>query len=206
MTRGSFPLGPDAGWLRLHVFREGVVSALGHDLVLEAGSWSGTLAGDPARPGEVEVTVSVPIDALFVREAQGGLRKLTPADEESIRERIAATLHRDQHPTLEFAARGAQLHRVRDGGGFGEGTLAGRLTVAGRTEPLPVGFTFTRQGEDVRVNGSAEVVQTRWGITPYRGLHFGLRVRDLVEVYFDLLLTGVGAVNWEGWADAAGAG
>lgn len=206
MTRGSFPLGPAAGWLRLHVFREGVVSALGHDLVLEAGSWSGTLAGDPGRPSEIEVTVSVPIDSLSVREAQGGLRKLTPADEESIRERIAATLHSHQHPTLEFAARGAQLRAVQDGGGFGEGTLAGRLTVAGRSEPLEVRFTFTRQGEDVRVNGGAEVVQTRWGIAPYKGLHFGLRVRDLVEVYFDLLLTGVGAVNWEGGANAVGEG
>ncbi|MPZ24963.1 MAG: hypothetical protein GEV12_00540 [Micromonosporaceae bacterium] len=206
MARGSFPLGPESGWLRLHVFREGVVSALGHDLVLEAESWSGTLAGDPEHPGEVEVTVSVPISSLFVREAQGGLRKLTPQDKESIRDRIATTLRGHEHPTLQFSARGAQLQGVRDGGGFGKGTLAGSLAVAGRSEPLEVRFTFTRQGEDVRISGGAEVVQTRWGVTPFKGLHFGLRVRDSVEVYFDLLLTGGGAVNWEGGADAVGQG
>lgn len=206
MARSSLALGPESGWLRLHVFREGVVSVLGHDLVLEAGSWSGTLVGDPAHPGEVAVTVRVPVGSLSVREAQGGLRKLTPDDEESIRDRIAATLRSHDHPTIEFSGRGARVRGVHDRAGSGEGTLAGSLAVAGRSEPLEVRFTFTRQGEDVRITGGAEVVQTRWGITPYKGLHLGLRVRDMVEVYFDLLLPGAGAFDGEGGADAVDPG
>jgi len=47
----------------------------------------------------------------------------------------------------------------------------GDLTIAGQTRPI-----------SVSVPGRLEIVQSEWGIKPYRGLMGALKVRDEVEV------------------------
>jgi polyisoprenoid-binding protein YceI len=60
-------------------------------------------------------------------------------------------------------------------------TVKGDLTIAGRTQPVE--FDLRREGE--RVRATVPVVQTRWGIKPYRGFMGALKVRDDVEIVFD---------------------
>jgi hypothetical protein len=43
-------------------------------------------------------------------------------------------------------------------------------------------------GADGRVTGTAQLLQSEWGIKPYRGLMGALKVRDSVEVVFDGVL------------------
>lgn len=189
MARILYPLGPDGGRLQILVFREGVLSSFGHDLVLEASRWSGSAQIDMDDPKQSMGEVTVEIASLFVKEAQGGLRKLTAEDEASIAERIATTLSADQFPAIEFASSDVvAIDPVDEEWSAGNGMLAGTLSVAGRTEPLELAFSFSQQAGQLRIAGRAEIAQTRWGIKPFRGLHFGLKVRDAIVVQFDVVL------------------
>ncbi len=61
------------------------------------------------------------------------------------------------------------------------GTVKGDLTIAGSTQPVE--FDLHRDGD--RARATISVVQTRWGIKPYRGFMGALKVRDDVEIVLD---------------------
>ena len=46
------------------------------------------------------------------------------------------------------------------------------------------------RGADGRVTGTIPIVQSQWGIKPYRGLMGALKVRDDVEILIDVQLSG----------------
>jgi polyisoprenoid-binding protein YceI len=103
-----------------------------------------------------------------VREGKRGVKPLTDKDRAS----IVKTIESDILGAQEIAFRSTSV----EGGG-----VKGDLTLAGRTEPVE--FDLQREGE--RVRATIPVVQTRWGIKPYRGLMGALKVRDDVEVVLD---------------------
>jgi hypothetical protein len=103
------------------------------------------------------VTVEADPQSLVVREALRGVKPLSDRDREEIRRNIREKVL----GTDPIVFRGT----VRDG------IARGDLTIAGRTRPV-----------SVPVPGTFEIVQSEWGIKPYRGLMGALKVRDAVEV------------------------
>ncbi len=63
--------------------------------------------------------------------------------------------------------------------------MRGELTLAGATRP--VAFELATR-EDGRISATVRVVQSEWGIKPYRGLMGALKVRDDIEVVVDARL------------------
>ena len=60
--------------------------------------------------------------------------------------------------------------------------VSGDLTMAGSTRPA----TFELQLEEGgRIRGTLPVMQSEWGIKPYRAFMGALKVRDTVEVVLD---------------------
>ena len=64
--------------------------------------------------------------------------------------------------------------------------VEGDLTLVGTTRPVSARLT---RGADGRLTGTIPVVQSQWGIKPYRGLMGALKVRDDVEIRVDVQLT-----------------
>ena len=60
----------------------------------------------------------------------------------------------------------------------------GELTLNSTTRPA----SFTLELADGRVRGVLTVVQSDFGITPYKGLMGALKVRDEVEIALDVAL------------------
>ena len=168
-------LGTADGFLRVRTFREGMAQKVGHDLTLEASNWRAVVAtGADGIP--VAVTLEADPGSLRVTGAVGGAKPLTAADRDAIRDNIARRVL-GSHP-IEFRSRAVT--------GPSEAlTVAGDLRIAGVTRPatLAVGL-----GEGRRARGSLVVRQSDWGITPYRALMGALRVRDEVEIVFDVML------------------
>lgn len=153
--------GPDTGSLEVHTYREGVAAKVGHDLIIEVERWSASDDG-----GALELTADP--TSLVVREGNRGVKPLTDKDRASIRKTIEKDiLGRDE---IRFASKSVEA-----------GTVKGDLTIAGRTQPVE--FDLRRDGE--RVHATVPVVQTRWGIKPYRGFMGALKVRDDVEIVLD---------------------
>ena len=153
--------GPDTGSLQVHTYREGVAAKVGHDLIIEVERWSASDDG-----GALELTA----DPTLARRARGQPRRQAAhrqgprVDRKTIEKDI---LGRDE---IRFASKSVE-----------GGTVKGDLTIAGRTQPVE--FDLRREGE--RVHATVPVVQTRWGIKPYRGFMGALKVRDDVEIVLD---------------------
>lgn len=168
-------LGPADGFLRVRTFREGVGRRIGHDLTLEATDWRATVAtGADAIP--TAVTLEADPASLRVTEGVGGARPLTGADRETIRDNIVR--HVLGRAAIEFRSRTVA-------GSSRELEVAGDLTLSGVTRPATLVFSL-EAGR--RARGVLVIRQSDWGITPYRAFMGALKVRDAVEIAFDVVL------------------
>jgi polyisoprenoid-binding protein YceI len=158
---GVTRFGPDTGSLEVHTYREGVAAKVGHDLIIEVESWEGSDEG-----GTLELTADP--RSLRVREGHRGVKPLTDKDRDEIRKTIEAKVL----GTQPIAFRSTLV---------ADDAVEGELTIAGATRP--VAFRLEREGD--RVRATVRVVQSQWGIKPYRGLMGALKVRDDVDVVLD---------------------
>jgi hypothetical protein len=162
-------LGPDSGSLRIKTYREGVAAKVGHDLVIEVGSWEATMDDEA-------VALRADSTSLRVLSGERGVKPLTDRDREEIIKNIDGKILRRQ--PIEF--RSTAVRRSGD-----ELAVEGDLTLAGTTRPVTGRLT---RGADGLVTGTIPVVQSQWGIKPYRGLMGALKVRDDVEILIDVRL------------------
>ncbi|MQA86371.1 MAG: YceI family protein [Streptosporangiales bacterium] len=175
---GTHALGPDAGRLLVKTGRTGLGSKAGHDLTIEVTGWQGTATVDTADPANSSVSVDVEIDSFEVREGTGGIKPLTDADRDEIKKTLREKiLQADRYPTITFRSTKVE--------GSGESfVIEGDLTIVGTARPVTVQGSLS----EGRVRGEATITQSRWGIKPYSAFLGALRLRDEVEVVFDLSL------------------
>ncbi|MGK0360264.1 MAG: hypothetical protein ACI9U2_002577 [Bradymonadia bacterium] len=154
---------------RVHVFtyKEGLLSAVAHDLRLTARGFTVTLDGD-------SVHAVFPIDQLRVDGAMrnGRLddRALKPKHKREIRDTMAGRILKGRaNPEIVLRARREGMRVVGD------------LLMAGRS--ASVDMTVTQA--DGQFKGRLELTPTRWGILPYSAMFGALRLQDRVVVEFD---------------------
>ena len=176
---GSYTLGPGSGQLLIKTSRTGLGARAGHDLTIEVTRWQAAVSVDSVDVARSSVSVEADADSFEVGQGTGGVKPLTDADraeiKKTIREKI---LHPGQHPVITFRS-------TRVAGTPGSFSIDGDLTITGRTRPVTVRGQLT----DDRVQGSAAVVQSRWGIRPYTAFFGALKLSDEVTVEFSIRIT-----------------
>ena len=84
---GRYQLGPENASLRVETERRGAAARAGHDLVIEVGTWQGTLKiGDD--PGESSVALIADSGSMHVVEGTGGVMALTDEDKVEIKKTL----------------------------------------------------------------------------------------------------------------------
>ena len=164
-------MGPQNGSLIVRTYREGMAARVGHDLIIEVTRWEASY--DPAGPA-IELTADP--RSLEVREGLHGVKPLSDRDRAEIRRNIDEKVLHGQ--PIAFRSRSVD----RTGGRL---VVEGDLTMGGSTRPLTAQADVDAGG---RVTGTVALVQSEWGIKPYRGLMGALKVRDDVEVVIDVRL------------------
>ena len=178
IPEGTYPLGPRAGRLLVKTARTGLGARAGHDLTIEVTNWSGTAVLHPAAPTTSSVRLEAEVGSFEVREGIGGVKPLTGADRSEIKRTILdGILRAARHPVISFASTAVS-------GGPESFRIDGDLTIAGVTRLVTVRGTLAGN----RARGSATVTQSRWGIKPYSAFFGALKLRDDVEVEFDISL------------------
>lgn len=172
LSAGEHKIGPWNGRLILRTFREGMAALAGHDLVIEATRWQGTITIPDAPDSQPRLAVQVDLRSLQVREGHGGAKPLTDSDRREINKTIAKLLQTVDHPQAFFVSTTVRIEGDK-------ATVDGELTLLEVTHPLRLTAQVT---DDRRVIGTASVQQSLWGIRPYRGFMGALKVRDTVEV------------------------
>jgi polyisoprenoid-binding protein YceI len=173
---GSYTLGPESGQLLIKTSRTGLGARAGHDLTIEVTRWQADVTVDSADVARSSVSVEADVGSFEVRTGTGGVKPLTDADRAEIKKTIGEKiLHTGQHPAITF--RSTQV-----AGTPGSFSIDGDLTITGRTQPVTV---HGRLADD-RVQGSAAVVQSRWGIRPYTAFFGALKLSDEVTIEFNI--------------------
>lgn len=166
-------LGPDNGRLVVKTYREGVAAKVGHDLVIEVTRWEAAVDLDAS-------TVGLTADArsLEVREGVRGVKPLTDKDRRDIAKTIDEKVLRGQPISFRSST-------LQSPDGDGPLVVEGELTVAGTTRAVSARLDVDADG---RVSGTIPLIQSEWGIKPYRGLMGALKVRDEVEIVIEARL------------------
>ena len=160
------------GTIHLFTYKEGVLSAIAHDLRLTVNRFRIQLDGD-------DFTAVFMPDTIVVDGAvkNGALdeRALSEKDKGKIRATMQGeVLRSSQFAKISYAGKVAH-----------EGVVLiarGDLELAGKKRPLQV----TMRRTTGRVSGEVEIKPSEWGIKPYRALGGTLKLQDRVRVTFDL--------------------
>lgn len=147
----------------VYTFRQGLLSAVGHELCLRVERFAVEVTGDPAAP-----SVLARFDAASLR-CTGDV---APADARKI-ERHAAddVLEARRFPTIEFRSRRV----ARDGE---RARIDGALTLHGATRPL----SFAAIADADAWRAELRLDQRDFGIEPFSAMLGALRVRADVVV------------------------
>jgi len=170
LSAGTYRLGPDNASLVVKTYHEGVAAKAGHDLIIDVTQWGAML--------EVGSRSSLELDAdarsLHVRAGVGGLKSLGDKDLDQIRKNIdEKVLGGAPIYFRSSAVEAVDADRL---------SVRGALKMHGQTHPASFELSVSADG---RLNGTAQLTQSEWGIKPYRGLMGALRVRDSLEVVFE---------------------
>lgn len=159
------------------VRRSGSLARLGHDHVVASHDVAGYIAPDQGR-----ADFYVPLDALVVDEpalrAEAGMQTQPTPDQiagtrRNMLEHVLET-HSYPYALVAFDDRGKTLPRRVN------------LTLHGRTEAVEVSPRIEEAAEEVSVEGSLAIDQSRFGIAPFAILGGAVAVQDRVDITFRL--------------------
>jgi polyisoprenoid-binding protein YceI len=180
LGQGTHQLGPSNGSLYLCTAREGMAAKVGHDLLLQITRWSGTVTvPDPGDLSTASLSLRIETDSLAVIGGTGGVSPLDDSDKADILKNALKTLDVVHHPVAEFHS--TAIRPAADGGEI-EGTL--KLAGASGTVTLAVSATG-----DASWKATGTVVQSQYGIKPYKAFLGALRLADPVTVEAEVSLT-----------------
>jgi polyisoprenoid-binding protein YceI len=182
LTPGIRALGPATGAIHVRTSREGVAAKLGHDLLIAFPRWSGRLVVDGGDPATVRIDVVVDVGSVEVLDGTGGAARLSPDERRDITATARRLLDADHDSRATFTS-------VTAVGPAASGPLAGTLTLHDRSGPVSLAVVETGP---MSWHATATVVQSAFGIEPYRAFFGALRLADEVLVEVALDLSGVG--------------
>jgi polyisoprenoid-binding protein YceI len=176
---GTYELGPQNGKLSVRTGRRGAIAKVGHDLLIEVGTWQARIE-ITADPQQTMLELTADSDSLRVREGTGGIQSLGDDERSGIDQTIAEEVLKGT--AIAFRSRSVQS------GHDGRLSVQGDLELAGAINPIAFELNV---GDDGHVSASAVVNQTAWGMKPYTALFGTLKVADEVEVLIDGRLASV---------------
>jgi polyisoprenoid-binding protein YceI len=183
---GAYRLGADTGHLLVRTFRTGLGSKAGHDLVIEATDWHGTVKLETDRPDSATGALQVTVDGLQVREGHGGVKPLTDGDRAEIRRTFREKILQSQrYPQIAF-----RVVAVR--GNLPNLIVQGELRIRDAVRELTVPVRIVDSPDGDRLQARAQVRQSDWGIKPYSAFLGALKLRDEVDVEIDAGLVAAG--------------
>lgn len=184
IKEGVYNLTASSGKLSVYTFKEGFLSAVAHDLLIEVTNFKVNLNVPAGGLNSASVDAEIQANSLKVicamKDGQHRYDILKEKDKADIEEAtFKDVLHPDKYPTINFRSPSIQQ---KDGNYH----VKGELTLHGVTRPIEFDVQTTT-GKDLK--GKFTLAQKDYGIKPYRALLGTLKVKNEVEVVFDLSLS-----------------
>ncbi|WP_149359172.1 YceI family protein [Lolliginicoccus suaedae] len=177
LDAGEYVLGPEhpgheSDQLAVRTSRAGVGARVGHDLVIGAAEWSARVIVPPSGPGDATIAATIQTGSLAISAATGGVKPMSGSDRRTTEKNMRGVLDPRAFPTATFASTSITI----------DGTtlrVDGDLALLGAARPVTLTGTIDESGQ---VEVTAQVRQSRWGITPFSAFLGALRLADDVTV------------------------
>ncbi|MGH2706936.1 MAG: YceI family protein [Actinomycetota bacterium] len=176
---GTYEFGPSNGKLLVKTGREGVGGKMGHDLVIEVTRWKATVIIDPNDVSQSTLNATAEIGSFEVREGAGGLKPLSDSDRADIKQTIENKI---LDPRQDISFRSTSVRPLSEN----RATVSGDLTIVGVSQPADLHLTSS----GTRITGTMTVVQTKYGIKPFKAFMGALKVKDAVEIEIEATVPG----------------
>jgi len=175
---GTHSIGPENGRLTISTFKAGMGAKVGHDLVLEARRWNGTVEVNADNPTASSVEVTIDARSFEIVSATGGVKALSDKDSADIAKNMNdKVLQTGKFPDITF--RSTQVSPT---------AIQGDLTIVGNTQPVSLQLSTQDGAGDTTMTGRATVTQTKFGIKPFSAMMGALKVKDDVDMQVELTL------------------
>ncbi len=167
--------GPQTAELTILSYKDGLLSAIAHDLKMVVRRFEVVVSDDRA-------TVEARIDptslevVCAVRQGQDDPGALSGSDKRKIQTNIRKdVLHTSRHPEIVFKSTGVSP-------GVDGFMVQGELALHGRVRPLMIALTL----RDGQLRGQVRLNQPDYGIKPYKALMGTLKVKPHVAICITL--------------------
>jgi polyisoprenoid-binding protein YceI len=179
---GEYAVDPSKSKLEIQVGREGLFKFLGHDHLIVAKNFSGEVHFNQEVLERSSVQIKVDASSLVVAD---------PAVDEKERREVQATMEGPrvldvkQFPTIRFSST-ALAATKRTATGY-ELTLTGKLDLHGVERTISFPARLWLEANQLRAQGTVEVLQTDYKITPIRVGGGTVKVKDKLKITFDVV-------------------
>jgi polyisoprenoid-binding protein YceI len=165
--------------LEIDVYKGGFLAAFGHDHLIAAKEFSGSILLDPERPEGSSVTFRVNTRALTV---------VDPDVSDLDRVKVQSTMQSDRvldiarFPEIVFVSTG--VTRTHKNGDSWTVTVTGKLSLHGVEKEATLPLILKLTGGEIEGQGEVTLNQTDYGITPVKVAGGMVKVKDTVRIRF----------------------
>ncbi|ODS34741.1 MAG: hypothetical protein SCARUB_00001 [Candidatus Scalindua rubra] len=182
LKAGSYCLSANSGNLYVYTFKEGLLSKLAHDLLIDVTNFKVNLNVPEAGFASGSLELELQTNSLKVICAmKDGERQPDTLKEKDIadieKDMNGKVLHPDKYPAANFRSKAIQEKE----GGY---KINGDLSLHGVTKPID--FDIDTNGENLK--GMITLLQKDYGIKPFKAMLGTLKIKNEINVGFDLSL------------------
>ena len=170
--------------LTVNVLPAGLFSSALHTHHFQPEDWKAEVVWDPSHPERARVVVEIAAGSLRDRQPRLSTKDIAKVEGQT---RGSEVLDAARYPRILFEAGQLEARELRSDSGEFRGTLAGTLTLHGRSRPLR--FLFEGRVSNDRLEARAEITfkQSDFGIKPYSTALGTIAVRDEVIIHITLV-------------------
>jgi polyisoprenoid-binding protein YceI len=168
--------------MEVHVYKDGLFKAFGHDHLMGAKEMSGEVQFDAQNIESSAVRFKVEAKSLQV---------IDPGESQKDRQDVQATMTSERvlnvakFPEIIFTS--THVSSVKKMAAGWELTLSGLLKLHGVEKQVRVPLHLFTEGDQLRAQGEVSLLQTEYGITPVKVGGGAVKVKDKLRVTFTIV-------------------
>jgi polyisoprenoid-binding protein YceI len=180
--KSTYSVDPARSKVEIHVYKEGVFKAFGHDHEIAAKELSGRVQFDPAKIDQSTVSLKIPTKSITV---------IDPGESEKDRHEVQATMEGEKvldvakFPEITFTSASVTSAKKTPYGW--ELTLAGKLNLHGVEKPVSFPLHARADARELRGEGELSILQTDYDITPIKVGGGSVKVKDKLKITFNIV-------------------
>lgn len=182
----TYRLDPGSSWIYAVLKYDRNTLIKGHDHVVKASSFDGTVVWSPSDPSACKVDISFPVNALTIdppgaRSRAGLDGETNEGDLPKIKENMLSKtqLNSSSYPRISYTSTSCS-------GTSGKVTVAGNLTMHGVSKALSITMDVTEDGSSFKAKGSTNITHRMFGFDPFVAALGALKNDDNLKLVIDV--------------------